>query len=94
LWCKRVFACPDRDCPTRTWTEQGPLADPRRVLTTRAVAWASDRITAIKATPASIARAFGVSWSTVWAAIAREAQSRVVVPADVPAPAMIGFTRP
>jgi transposase len=90
-WRKRVFACPDRDCPTRTWTELAALAEPRRVLTARAVAWATDRVTAIEATPASIARAFGVSWSTVWAAIAREAQSRVVAPAEMPAPAMIGF---
>jgi transposase len=32
-----------------------------------------------------------VSWSTVWAAIARQAQARVVAPADMAAPAMIGF---
>jgi transposase len=90
-WRKRVFACPERDCPTRTWTEQAPLAEPRRVLTARAVAWATDRVTAIGATPASIARVFGVSWSTVWAAIARQAAARVVAPAELAAPAMIGF---
>ena len=66
-WRKRVFACLDRDCRTRTWTEQAALAEPRRVLA---------------------ARAFGASWSTVWAAIAREARARVVAPAEMPAPAM------
>lgn len=90
-WRKRVFACPDRDCAMRTWTEQAPLAAPRRVLTARAAAWATARVAAGEATPASIARRFGVSWSTVWAAVAREAVSRVVAPAETPAPAMIGF---
>ena len=76
-WRKRVWSCPDPDCATRTWTERGP-AEPRRVLTTRAETWATDRVAAVEGTPASIARAFGVSWSTVWSAVERVGRARIV----------------
>ena len=39
--------------------------------------WATDRVAAIEATPASLARELGVTWSTVWAAVSRHAQARV-----------------
>jgi len=90
-WRKRVFCCPDRDCRVRTWTEQASLAEPRRVLTARAARWATDQVAAIEATPASIARRFGVSWSTVWAAIARETAGRVTAPGEAAPPSMLGF---
>ena len=90
-WRKRIWACPDGDCPTRSWTEQTGLAAPRRVLTARAEAWACDRVTAIEGTPASIARSFGVSWSTVWAAVERVGRARVEDPSRVGPTAMVGF---
>ncbi|HUR23160.1 MAG TPA: helix-turn-helix domain-containing protein [Acidimicrobiales bacterium] len=70
-WRKRIWRCPEPDCDVNTWTEQAELADPRRVLTTRAAEWATDRVAAIEGTPASIARNFGLSWSTVWSAVER-----------------------
>ena len=88
---KRVWACPDPDCPARTWTERCELADPRRVLTTRAVVWAADRITAIEGTVASIARGFGVSWPTVWSAVERVGRARVDDPARVGVTPTVGF---
>lgn len=36
LWDKRVWRCPDRDCPRTTFTEDHALAGPRAKLTTRA----------------------------------------------------------
>jgi transposase len=66
-------------------------AEPRRVLTARAARWATDQVAAIEATPASIARRFGVSWSTVWAAIARETAGRVTAPGEAAPPSMLGF---
>jgi transposase len=75
---KRVWSCPEPDCPTKTWTEQCTLAEPRRVLTTRAAVWATDRIAAIEGTVASLARGLGVSWPTVWAAIERCAAERLI----------------
>ena len=41
LWAKRVWRCPDRDCPRTTVTEEHPLAGPRAKLTSRAVNWAT-----------------------------------------------------
>jgi transposase len=90
-WRKRVWSCPEPACGVHTWTEQSSLAAPRRVLTARAARWATDQITAVEATPASIARRFGVSWSTVWAAIVGEAAGRVVEPSEAGSVEMIGF---
>jgi len=90
-WRKRIWACPDPDCPANTWTEQADLAPSRRVLTTRAAEWATNRIAAVEGTPASIARSFGVSWSTVWVAVERVGRARVDDPARVGPTGMVGF---
>jgi len=90
-WRKRVWACPEPDCATKTWTEQSELALARRVLTTRACAWATDRVSALEGTPASIARGFGVSWSTVWNAVERVGRCLVDDPDRVGVTPMVGF---
>jgi len=90
-WHKRIWCCPDPDCAVRSWTEQSALAEPRRVLTSRAALWATNRVGALEGTPASIARDFGVSWSTVWAAVARHGQARVEDPDRVGPVEMVGF---
>ena len=59
-WRKRVWACPDAECPAKTWTELSPLVAPRRVLTARAAEWATGRVASVEGTPASIAAQFGV----------------------------------
>ncbi len=90
-WRKRIWCCPEPDCEVRSWTEQSPLVAPRRVLTTRAEVWACDRVAAVEGTPASIARGFGVSWSTVWAAVERVGTERVEDPDRVGLTVMVGF---
>lgn len=90
-WRKRIWSCPEPDCDMRTWTEQSPLVAPRRVMTRRAEQWACDRVAAVEGTPASIARGFGVSWSTVWAAVARVGHQRVDDPDRVGPVEMVGF---
>lgn len=90
-WRKRIWSCPELDCEVRTWTETAGLAEPRRVLTVRAAAWATDRVAAVEATPASLARGFAVAWSTVWTAITRIAAARVDDAARVGETAMVGF---
>jgi transposase len=90
-WRKRIWSCPDPDCATKTWTEQAELAEPRRMLTSRAERWATNRIAALEGTPASIARDFGVSWSTVWAAVVRHGAARVEDPERVGPTTMVGF---
>lgn len=88
---RRIWSCPDSDCPAKTWTEACELAEPRRVLTRRAVAWATDRIGAVEGTVASIADQFGVSWPTVWTAVERVGRERVDDPHRVGATPMVGF---
>ncbi len=90
-WRKRIWECRDDDCEVRTWTEQTPLAEPRRVLTARAGEWATDRVAALEGTPSSIARGFGVSWSTVWSAVERIGRARVDDADRVGPVTMVGF---
>lgn len=90
VW-RRVWSCPDSDCPAKTWTEPCELAPPRRVLTNRAVVWATDRIAAIEGTVASIARGFGVSWPTIWSAVERMGGERVGDSDRVGETPMVGF---
>lgn len=90
-WRKRIWCCPEPDCAARTWTEQTTLAEPRRVLTVRAATWATNRVAALEGTPASIARGFGVSWSTVWAAVERVGSQHVEDPGRVGVTEMVGF---
>jgi hypothetical protein len=90
-WRKRIWECRDDDCEVRTWTEQTPLAEPRPVLTARAGEWATDRVAALEGTRSSIARGFGVSWSTVWSAVERIGRARVDDADRVGPVSMVGF---
>ena len=90
-WWKRIWACTDADCGVKTWTEQAELAGARRVLSDRAAQWAVDRLAALEGTTASIARSFGVSWWTVWAAVERVGRPRVDDPQRIGATEMVGF---
>ncbi|MCU1568620.1 MAG: family transposase [Pseudarthrobacter sp.] len=42
LWAKRVWRCPDPDCPRTTFTEEHSLAGSRAKLTALAAGWATD----------------------------------------------------
>lgn len=90
-WRKRIWVCPDPGCEVKTWTEAHPLAEPRRVLTRRAARWACERVAAVEATPASIARMFALSWSTVWAAVTRLGDGLVDDAGRIGPAAMVGF---
>jgi transposase len=90
-WRKRIWVCKDPDCPVKTWTEQANWVGPRQSLSAAAQRWATDRVQAVEATPASIAGQFGVAWSTVWAAVERTARGRVDDAGRVGPTAMVGF---
>jgi len=77
-WRKRVWQCVEGLCAVKTWTEQLPgfmLA--RHSLIGRAASWVTDRVAQIEATPASLARKLGVTWSTVWTAVCRHGERRI-----------------
>ncbi len=77
-WRKRIWQCAEPACEVKTWTEQRPeFVLPRHSLTERVGRWATERVAAIEATPASLARQLGVTWPTVWAAVVRHGQARV-----------------
>jgi transposase len=77
LWAKRVWRCPDPDCPRTTFTEEHELAGPRAKLTARAVAWATDGLQRFDTSVSALAHQLGVSWHTAWDAIKAEATRRI-----------------
>ncbi|WP_444964457.1 ISL3 family transposase [Pseudarthrobacter sulfonivorans] len=77
LWAKRVWRCPDPDCPKTTFSEEHPLAGPRAKLTARAAHWATDALQRFDTSVSALAHQLGVSWHTVWDAIRAEATRRI-----------------
>jgi transposase len=77
LWAKRIWRCPETDCPRTTFTEEHPLAGPRAKLTARAVTWATDALARFDTSVSALAHQLGVSWHTVWDAVRAEAARRV-----------------
>ena len=62
-WWKRIWQCAEPACSIKTRTAQRPdLVLPRHSLTEQVGRWATDRVAAIEATPASVARQLGVTW--------------------------------
>ena len=80
VWLKRIWRCPEPDCPTDTWTEQHELIAPRAVLTSRAIAWATDALAHDDTTVSALARHLRVDWHTLWRAIKAEATRRTSGP--------------
>jgi transposase len=70
VWRKRTWRCPESACTRRSFTEQdGALAAPRALLTTRACWWAINQLRREHASIAGLARQLGTSWNTVWKSI-------------------------
>jgi transposase len=80
VWLKRVWRCGEADCPQLTWSEEHELVAPRSVLTSRAVAWATDALTHDDTTVSALARHLRVGWHTLWRAIKTEAAARTSRP--------------
>ena len=80
VWLKRIWRCPELDCAAGTWTEQHELIAPRAVLTSRAIAWATDALAHDDTTVAALARHLRVDWHTLWRAIKTEATRRTSRP--------------
>ena len=91
LWNKRVWACPDRGCGARAWTERSGLAGARRVLTERAVGHAVGALGVSGASVAGLARGLGVGWHTVWSAALPALRQAAEDPDRVVPAARVGF---
>jgi transposase len=79
-WLVRMWRCREPLCPTTTFTESHDLAPPRMVLTSRAVAWATNALSYDDTTVSALARHLGVDWHTCWDAIEVEAKARTSNP--------------
>jgi transposase len=75
-WLVRTWRCREPACPAGTFSEAHDVAPPRMVLTTRAVAWATDALSYDDTTVSALARHLGVDWHTAWDAIEAEAKAR------------------
>ena len=72
VWNKRLWACDNADCATRTWTERNELVKPRCQLTRWAAAHAVEVLAAVEGSVAGVDRDLVVSWHTVWLAVEPE----------------------
>ncbi len=81
VWIKRVWRCPHRLCPQRTWTETSPVIAPRASLTARARAEICRRIGEDGHSVAAVAREFGIGWGTAMGAVREYGAPRVADPA-------------
>ena len=69
-WRKRTGTCHEPDCARCTFTEQdGHVAAPRALLSTRACWWAIGQMRRENASVQGLARQLGTTWRTVWSAI-------------------------
>ena len=69
VWSKRRFACPEPDCPTKTWCERSDEFPSRQVLSARAGRECTRAVGEEARSVASLARWLGVAWGTVMAAV-------------------------
>jgi transposase len=76
-WVKRVWRCPQRLCPQRTWTETSEAIAPRASLTRRARAEICRRVGEDGHSVAAVAREFGVGWRTAMGAVREHGTPRV-----------------
>jgi transposase len=90
VWAKRLWRCPEADCPTGTWSETSDAIAARAALTERARAEICRRVGADEDSVAEAARAFGVGWHTAMAAVRDHGQARVDDPARLEGVAALG----
>ena len=80
-WLVRIWRCREPLCPTTTFSETHDVAPPRMVLTTRAVAWATERAQLRRHHRLGAGPASGRGLAHRWDAIEVEAKARTSNPA-------------
>lgn len=69
-WRKHRWICPEPMCLVGSFVEQdGAVALPGRLLTTRAIRWAIGQLRGEQASIEGLSRQLGTSWKTLWRAI-------------------------
>ena len=90
VWVKRVWRCLQRGCPVVTWSETSEHIRPRASLTERARREACRRVGEDGHSVAQVAKACGVGWATVMAAVREYGQPLVDDPHRLDGVAAIG----
>ena len=90
-WRKRTWACANRRCSVKTWTERSWLAEPRRVLTNRAREETCRRVGQEISSVAQEARRLGVTWSTAWRCVTDVGGALLDDPARTEGVTMVGL---
>ena len=69
-WRKRRWLCPEPMCAVDSFVEQDPaVALPGRLLTIRAIRWATGQLRGEQASIEGLSRQLGTTWRTLWRAI-------------------------
>jgi transposase len=79
-WVRRIWCCPHRLCPARTWTERHEAIAPRATLTERARAWAFEQVGRADAAVSRTAQTLGVAWWTVMRQVIDRGQPQIDAP--------------
>lgn len=90
VWRKRTWRCPAPECPVKSFSEEVDAIAPRAALTERARAEICRRVGEDGDSVAEVARAFGVSWHTAWAAVVDHGKPRVDHLSRIGAPSALG----
>lgn len=91
VWAKRLWRCPDPDCPTGTWSETSETITPRASLTERARAEICRRVGEDGASVAAVAVEFGIGWHTAMGAVIEHGTPLVDDPARLGSPSTLGL---
>lgn len=91
VWAKRLWRCPDPDCPMGTWSEDLDEIAPRAALTERARAEICRQVGELGRSVAEVARSFGVGWHTAMAAVRDHGRPRVAHLSRLGAPTAVGI---
>jgi transposase len=81
-WRKRLWRCPERACPRRTWTERSAAIRPRFSLTEQARKAACRQGRQACQSAAAVARALGSGWHMVMRAVRDHGEALVEDPAS------------
>jgi transposase len=90
IWVKRVWRCRHRLCEVVTWSETSEAIAPRASMTERARALVCLRVGRDGESVAAVARAFGVGWGTIMAAVGDHGRALVDDPGRLAHVAAVG----
>jgi len=91
VWSKRIWRCPDDDCPAGTWSEMHDEIAPRALLTRRARIEMCRRVGQDGDSVAAVAAEFGVGWHTAMGTVIEHGRPLVDDPDRLGAPSALGL---